>query len=411
LGEGPLNSESLLYWGGAVESRKDERDEKHESAYLPLSKGFIPKRRWMMIVKKMLLLASDIDNTLLNSHESLGGELLTLVCRLLESGRVRLAIITGNDYDKLQRQRVVEPIPEALRKNLVVYSDGCTRKLTFTDKGEEVESRDYHRQIAFERGDKEIIKDLLASQLEEWARSYPDLQIPDIVIQLSNGAIQLAVGPLNVNQPKLEAQRDKFQERIIQELRQKCDKVQLVPSDKLWLRVHCKAREGDSLSGLKGIIDTSVRKLLRADFPDLSRPTIIDRGEQLALKPVKADLRETLIDHIKDKVCGDRRLKGQYGVLVGGRTTIDIQKYGVDKAFAMRDLKDSLDHQEEILYFGDSFGEQGNDRPVAYVEGVQCISVGGGANLPSGVIALDGGPAATKACLRSILWALTGCSR
>ena len=358
-----------------------------------------------------LLLASDIDNTLLNSHESLGGELLTLICRLLESGRIRLAIITGNDYEKLQRQRVVKPIPEALRKNLVVYSDGCTRKLTFTDKGEEVESRDYHRQIAFERGDKEIIKDLLASQLEEWARSYPDLQIPDIVIQLSNGAIQLAVGPLNVNQPKLEAQRDKFQERIIQELRQKCDKVQLVPSDKLWLRVHCKVREGDSPSGLKGIIDTSVRKLLRADFPDLSRPTIIDRGEQLALKPVKADLRETLIDHIKDRVCGDRRLKGQYGVLVGGRTTIDIQKYGVDKAFAMRDLKDSLDHQEEILYFGDSFGEQGNDRPVAYVEGVQCISVGGGENLPSGVIALDGGPAATKACLRSILWALTGCSR
>jgi len=358
-----------------------------------------------------LLLASDVDKTLLASHESLGGELLALICKLLESGRVRLAIITGNDYEKLQRRRVVEPIPETLRKNLIVYSDGCTRRLTFTDKGKEVESQDYHRQIAFERGDKEIIKDLLASQLKEWAGSYPDLQIPDIVIQLSNGAIQLAVGPLNVNQPKLEAQRDKFQERIIQELRQKCDKVQLVPSDKLWLRVHCKVREGDSLSGLKGIIDTSVRKLLRADFPDLSRPTIIDRGEQLALKPVKADLRETLIDHIKDRVCGDRRLKGQYGVLVGGRTTIDIQKYGVDKAFAMRDLKDSLDHQEEILYFGDSFGEQGNDRPVAYVEGVQCISVGGGENLPSGVIALDGGPAATKACLRSILWALTGCSR
>jgi hypothetical protein len=358
-----------------------------------------------------LLLASDVDKTLLASHESLGGELLALICKLLESGRVRLAIITGNDYEKLQRRRVVEPIPETLRKNLIVYSDGCTRRLTFTDKGKEVESQDYHRQIAFERGDKEIIKDLLASQLKEWAGSYPDLHIPDIGIQLSNGTIQLAVGPLNVNQPELEAQRDKFQERIIQELRQKCDEVQLVPSDKLWLRVHCKVREGDGLSGLKGIIDTSVRKLLKADFPDLSRPTIIDRGQQLALKPVKADLRETLIGHIKDKVCGDGRLKGQYGALVGGRTTIDIQKCGVDKAFAMRNLQDSLDYQEEILYFGDSFEKQGNDRPVAYVEGVQCISVGGGENLPSGVIALDGGPAATKACLRSILWTLTGCSK
>ncbi|MFB0535088.1 MAG: hypothetical protein ACETWR_08910, partial [Anaerolineae bacterium] len=338
-------------------------------------------------------------------------ELLALICKLLESGRVRLAIITGNDYEKLQRRRVVEPIPKALRKNLIVYSDGCTRKLTFTDKGDEVESQDYHRQIAFESSDKEIIKDLLASRLKEWTRSYPDLNIPDIGIRLSNGTIQLAVGPLNVNQPELEAQRDEFQERVIQELRQKCDEVQLVPSDKLWLRVHCKVRGRDSVSGLKGVIETSVRKLLSADFPDLSRPTIIDRGQQLALKPVKADLRETLIGHIKDKVCGDGRLKGQYGVLVGGRTTIDIQKCGVDKAFAMRDLQSSLDYQEEILYFGDSFEEQGNDRPVAYVEGVQCISVGGGENLPSGVIALDGGPAATEACLRSILWALTGCSR
>ena len=359
-----------------------------------------------------LLLASDVDNTLLNSHESLSGELLALICKLLESGRIRLAIITGNDYEKLQRRRVVEPIPEALRKNLIVYSDGCTRKLTFTDKGQEAESQDYHRQIAFERGDKEIIKDLLASQLKEWARSYPDLHIPDIGIQLSNGTIQLAVGPLNVNQPELEAQRDEFQDRIFQELRQKCDEVQLVPSDKLWLRVHCKVRGGDSLSGLKGVIETSVRKLLSTDFPDLSRPTIIDRGEQLALKPVRVDLRETLIGHIEDKVCGDRRLtRGQYGVLVGGRTTIDIQKYGVDKAFAMRDLQDSLDYRREILYFGDSFEEQGNDRPVAYVESVQCISVGGGENLPPGVIAVDGGPAATTACLHSILWALTGCSR
>jgi hydroxymethylpyrimidine pyrophosphatase-like HAD family hydrolase len=358
-----------------------------------------------------LLLASDVDNTLLASHEFLGGELLALICKLLESGRIRLAIITGNDYENLQRQRVVEPIPEALRKNLVVYSDGCTRKLTFTDKGEEVESQDYHRQIAFERGDKEIIKDLLASQLKEWARSYPDLHIPDIEVQLFNDTIQLAIGPLNVNQPELEARRDEFQERVIRELKQKCDEVQLAPSDKLWLRVHCKVREGDSLSGLKGGIETSVRELLSADFPDLSRPTIIDRGQQLALKPVKADLRETLIGHIKDKVCGDGRLKGQYGALVGGRTTIDIQKYGVDKALAMRDLQDSLDYQGEILYFGDSFGEQGNDRPVAYVEGVQCISVGGGENLPPGVIAMHGGPAATTACLRSILWTLTGCSK
>lgn len=415
-------------------------------------------------MEKTLLLASDVDNTLLAPHESLGGEVLALIRKLLESGQVRLAIITGNDYEKLQRQRVVEPIPEALRKNLIVYSDGCTRKLTFTDKGEEVESQEYHRQVAFEGDDKEIIKDLLASQLKEWARSYPDLNIPDIEIQLSNDTIQLAVGPLNVNQPELEAQRDKFQEKVLQELEQKCE-VQLVPSDKLWLKVHCKVKEGDNLNralsksgllcnlrplrvgrphfvnlkqgeerrscwisvvlqrglatwtgpynlnGLKGAIEASVRKLLSTDFPDLSRPTIVDRGEQLALKPVKADLRETLIGHIKDKVCGDKRLKGRYSVLVGGRTTIDIQKCGVDKAFAIKDLQDSLDYQGEILYFGDSFEEQGNDRPVADVEGVQCISVGGGENPPSRVIALDGGPAATTACLRSILWALTGCSR
>jgi hydroxymethylpyrimidine pyrophosphatase-like HAD family hydrolase len=364
-----------------------------------------------MVSHLELVLASDVDDTLLASHESLGGDLLALICKLLESGRVRLAIITGNDYEKLQRRRVVELIPEALRKNLVVYSDGCTRKLTFTDKGEEVESQEYHRQVALEGGDKERIKEkLLPEPLEEWASSHPDAHTPDIKIQLSNGAIQLAVSPLNVNQPELEAQRDKFQERVIQELSQECGKVQLVPSDKLELGIHCEVKEGDSLSSLKEVIETSVRKLLSTDFPDLARPTIIDRGEQLALKPVKGRLRKDLIGRIKSKLCSDKNLKGQHSVLVGGRATIDIQKDGVNKASAVRDLRESLNYQGEILYFGDSFEKDGNDYPVAYVEGVQCISVGGGEDLPSRAIAVDGGPAETKACLRSILWALTECS-
>lgn len=54
-----------------------------------------------------------------------------------------------------------------------------------------------------------------------------------------------------------------------------------------------------------------------------------------------------------------------FEVRVGGVTSIDVTKLGIDKAYGMQKLMDLLDiSKEEILFFGDRLAEGGNDYPV-----------------------------------------------
>lgn len=55
----------------------------------------------------------------------------------------------------------------------------------------------------------------------------------------------------------------------------------------------------------------------------------------------------------------------EFEVRAGGTTSIDITKPNIDKAYGMQKLIDILDiSREDILYFGDSLKEGGNDYPV-----------------------------------------------
>jgi hydroxymethylpyrimidine pyrophosphatase-like HAD family hydrolase len=362
----------------------------------------------MIAIRTQLLLASDVDETLLAYNQVMNGELLLVIGKLLALDRVKLAIITGNDYVNLQRQRIVEPLPADLRKNLIVYADGCTRKLTFTDDGQEVLDEAYRSKAGFDRDDKERIQYVLHRKVQEWGQQYPELNVPDVHVEALDEVVQITIGPLGVNSDTSFARRDQLCKQLMEELYEDCTDAQLIPSDVLWVKVRCVAlRENTTPDHLK----QKLERLMKY-FAGLSTPAVIDREEQLAVKPVKPRLRPELTREVRALVSGtERHTNKEYSALIGGRVTIDIQRAGVDKAFAVRNLQRTFAHRGGILYFGDAFGPDGNDRPVAYVEGVQCISVGGGENLPSGVIALDGGPAVTKACLRSILWALTGCSR
>jgi phosphomannomutase len=52
-------------------------------------------------------------------------------------------------------------------------------------------------------------------------------------------------------------------------------------------------------------------------------------------------------------------------VRVGGVTSIDITKPGIDKAFGMRKILDMLEiGKEDIFFIGDRIKEGGNDYPV-----------------------------------------------
>jgi phosphomannomutase len=62
-------------------------------------------------------------------------------------------------------------------------------------------------------------------------------------------------------------------------------------------------------------------------------------------------------------------------VRVGGSTSVDVTREGIDKAYGMRKLMAQLDlSADEILFVGDRLEPGGNDYPVRAV-GVRCVEV------------------------------------
>lgn len=62
-------------------------------------------------------------------------------------------------------------------------------------------------------------------------------------------------------------------------------------------------------------------------------------------------------------------------VRVGGTTSVDVTRIGVDKAYGMQKLIEEMDiSKEDILFFGDMLEEGGNDYPVKAF-GIDCLDV------------------------------------
>ncbi len=69
------------------------------------------------------------------------------------------------------------------------------------------------------------------------------------------------------------------------------------------------------------------------------------------------------------------KLIPEFSVRLGGATSIDVTKHGIDKAYGIRKLRDVLDIPiPEMLYIGDAVFPGGNDYP-AKEAGALCIEV------------------------------------
>ncbi|MGZ4371017.1 MAG: HAD-IIB family hydrolase [Gaiellaceae bacterium] len=67
----------------------------------------------------------------------------------------------------------------------------------------------------------------------------------------------------------------------------------------------------------------------------------------------------------------------EFEVRVGGSTSIDVTKHGIDKAYGIRKLIGLLGvAKEDLIYVGDRLEEGGNDHPVKAM-GVDCLKVSG----------------------------------
>ena len=65
----------------------------------------------------------------------------------------------------------------------------------------------------------------------------------------------------------------------------------------------------------------------------------------------------------------------EFSVQLGGSTSIDVTKPGIDKAYGMKKLMEILDiNKEDILFIGDRIIEGGNDYPVKLI-GIDCLQI------------------------------------
>ncbi len=111
---------------------------------------------------------------------------------------------------------------------------------------------------------------------------------------------------------------------------------------------------------------------------------IEDRGSQITFSAlgqhapgnVKKKWDPDLAKRKKIKSKLDRPLRG-FSVEIGGSTSLDITKRGIDKAYGIHKLEKILSiHRSEIIYIGDALFAGGNDHP-AISTGVACIPVKG----------------------------------
>ena len=111
---------------------------------------------------------------------------------------------------------------------------------------------------------------------------------------------------------------------------------------------------------------------------------IEDRGSQITFSALgqQAPLEEKIkwdADFIKRKKIAAilDMLIPEFSVRMGGATSIDVTKFGIDKAYGIGKLRDILGISlKEMIYIGDALFVGGNDYPVEEA-GVVCIPVRG----------------------------------
>jgi len=78
----------------------------------------------------------------------------------------------------------------------------------------------------------------------------------------------------------------------------------------------------------------------------------------------RQQIRDLVIDELSD-----------FEVRIGGTTSIDVTLPGIDKAYGMKKLMETLEvGKDDILFVGDKLQEGGNDYPVKSL-GIDCIEV------------------------------------
>ncbi|MGF6930023.1 phosphomannomutase [Chitinophaga sp. W2I13] len=147
--------------------------------------------------------------------------------------------------------------------------------------------------------------------------------------------------------------------------------------DKLYAEDFTAAEKEKITSALNEVINTLGYKAAK-----LWGPAIEDRGSQITFSALgqEAPLEEKkkwdpdFAKRQKMKALLDGIIP-EFSVSLGGTTSVDITRHGIDKAYGIHKLRDILGITiEEMLFAGDAIFPGGNDYP-AKETGVACIKV------------------------------------
>lgn len=137
-------------------------------------------------------------------------------------------------------------------------------------------------------------------------------------------------------------------------------------------------------SMIKAAINESIEETRAIEPHPRYVPQIIDREAQIAFAALGLQASDTdknawdpdQSKRLRLKTAIEKRISG-FEVLIGGKTTIDITRKGVDKAYGVRWLSKRLGiPPESMLFVGDALYEGGNDA-VVIPTGIQTRSVTG----------------------------------
>lgn len=153
------------------------------------------------------------------------------------------------------------------------------------------------------------------------------------------------------------------------------------PASRDWKPVYEKTLSGDERANIIRVVEQTIKQtgLWEAE---VYGDRIDDRGSQITFSGL-GQLASPSLKAAWDP-SGEKRRQAQavlaealpgYEVVINGKTSIDVLQPNIDKAYGIQQLVEREGYAlDEILFFGDSLEEHGNDYPVKAL-GVASIEV------------------------------------
>ncbi len=151
-----------------------------------------------------------------------------------------------------------------------------------------------------------------------------------------------------------------------------------------WVEVYKESLSEEEIEKIHNAFDLAIVDEGVALPVDTYGEIIEDRGSQVTYSALgqeaPIELKEKWdIDHSKREKIVKKLVSyiPEFEVRIGGTTSIDVTKKGIDKAYGVEKIKKYLDiSKEKILFIGDAIFPQGNDYSVKKT-GIETIQVSG----------------------------------